>query len=96
MLLSFVLRCGSPPLSSSCYGGVGGEVLLEGGGMDGIAPGAQLAGVVGGNFLTSSWLLQLQPLLGPSLPLASLLGQVRSLGVLSRTVRVKMWGAFQV
>ena len=43
-------------------------------------------------FLTSSWLFWLQPLVGPSLPLASLLGQVRSLGVLSRTVGVKTWG----
>ena len=65
------------------------DVVFEGGGDDGVAPvGAQL---VGG--LATSWLLGIQPLVGPSLPLASLQGQVRSLSVLSRTVGVKTWGA---
>ena len=70
-----------------------GDVLLEGGGEDGVALlGVQL--VRGRGDLPDVLLaLGLQPLVGPWLPLAPLLGQVRSLGVLSRTVGAKMWGA---
>ena len=64
-----------------------GDVVVHEGGGDGnvVLLGAKLARGCG-DLPDVLLALGLQPLVGPWLPLAPLLGQVRSLGVLSRTV----------